>query len=403
MRRNINWGIFILFIIGSIAVGGPFNLIDMIIVRPIVNVLFVIFNWVHDFGLAIIIFTLLVKLCMLPLALRQLNQMKLIRKIQPMLTEIKKNCRGNKQLESLQTMDLYRRYNVKPFSSIGTLVIQLPIFLALFSAITVITTPRVNDNLSNRAYEIVAYQGSEIRELREKQQTYLADLTNEAIPDEEKAEYDFHPRLFGVIDLNVKASDLITGKFSWSAVFMLVCALLASMVQFFVTKQQMPSGKSERSKSFRDLVQEAKDGRELDETDISNLATRQMSMMMPVMMFFVMFNFNGALVFYYLLSNTLTAIQQRFILHRVNEEIDEVTDKAVLKELRHIQEAEVIENKKTGTKIRTMSAKDAKEMKKTSSGAVETDEKSGKTDKSEKSGKSAARKGGKKSSKRKGV
>ena len=363
VKKYIWWAVLVLFVIGSIATGGPFNLIDMIVVRPIVNILFVIFNLVHDFGLAIIIFTILVKLLMIPLTKRQLNQTKLIRKIQPELTKIKENCRGNKQLESIQTMDLYRRYNVKPFASIVTLIVQLPIFVAIFSAINVIAVPRVNDNLSNRAYPIVAYQGSEIQTLMEKQQVYLTDQQNEEIPAEEKAVYDFHPQLFGVINLDVKPSDILMGRFSWSALFLLGCAILSALLQFWVTRQQMPSGKANKNKKFREMVREAKAGRELDESDISALTTSQMSFMMPLMMFFVMFNLNGALVFYYFLSNILTLIQQKIVLRKVNEEIDEVTDKAVLKELRHIKEAEVIENKKTGTKITRISAKDTKSPK----------------------------------------
>ena len=81
VKKYIYWGIFILFVVGSILAGSPFNLIDIIIVRPIVNILFVIFNLVHDFGLAIIIFTVIVKLCMLPLTKKQLNQTKLMRKL----------------------------------------------------------------------------------------------------------------------------------------------------------------------------------------------------------------------------------------------------------------------------------------------------------------------------------
>ena len=188
VKKVIIWGIVLLFVVGSILTGGPFNFIDMIIVRPIVNILFVIFNLVHDFGLAIIIFTILVKLLMLPLTKRQLQQTRLMRKIQPELTQIRKNCNGNKQLESLQTMDLYKRYHVKPFASIATLLVQLPIFIAIFSAIRVIATPLPQDNLMNRAYEIVAYEGSEIKVLEEKQEIYLADLTNAEIPTEEKAE-----------------------------------------------------------------------------------------------------------------------------------------------------------------------------------------------------------------------
>ena len=360
VKKTIYWGLFIAFVVGSIMTGGPFNFIDFILVRPIVNILFVIFNLVHDFGLAIIIFTLIVKLLMWPLMKRQLNQTKLMKKLQPELTQIKKNCQGNKQLESLQTMDLYKRYNVKPFASILTLLIQLPIFIAIFSAIRVIATPLPIDNLTNRAYNIVAYEGSEIKALEEEQKIYLADLEDESIPNEEKHEYDFHPKLFNTLRLDVKASDVMTGKFSWSALFIFACAVLASVVQYYASKQLMPSGKSEKKKSFRDLLNDAKDGKELSDSDVNSFTSGQMSKMMPIMMFVIMFNLNGALAFYYFLSNMITILQQKIVLQKVDDEIDDMTDKVVLKELKKIQEAQVIENKKTGTKITRISAKDTK-------------------------------------------
>ena len=138
---------------------------------------------------------------------------------------------------------------------------------------------------------------------------------------------------------------------------------MASVVQYWATKQQMPSGKSEKKRKFRDLIKDAKDGKELDESDISNMTTGQMSIMMPVMMFFIMFNLNGALAFYYFLSNIFTVIQQRIVLKKVDAEIDAATDKAVLKELSKIKEAEVVENKKTGTKITRIKASDTKKKR----------------------------------------
>jgi len=363
VKKYIYGGIFILFVIGSIITGGPFNFIDMIIVRPIVNILFVIFNLVHDFGLAIIILTVIVKILMWPIMKRQLNQTKLIKKLQPELTKIKKNCKGNKQLESLQTMDLYKRYNVKPMRSMLTLLIQLPIFIAIFSAIRVIATPMPTDNLMNRAYDIVAYEGSEIKTLEEKQQVYLADLTDDNVPVEEKTAYDFHPQLFGVINLDVKASDVLMGNFSWSALFILGCTILAAGAQYWTTKQQMSSGKSEKKKKFRDILNEAKAGKEIDESEISTMATGSMAWMMPLMMFIIMFSLNGALAFYYFLSTAVTIFQQRIIFKKVDDEIDTTTDKAVLKELRGIREAEVVENKKTGTKVTRISAKDIKKKR----------------------------------------
>ena len=86
-------------------------------------------------------------------------------------------------------------------------------------------------------------------------------------------------------------------------------------------------------------------------------------MIMPIMMFFIMFNLNGALAFYYFLSNIITVIQQKFILRKVDAEIDAVTDKAILKELDNIKEAKVVKNKKTGTKITRISAKDIKKKR----------------------------------------
>ena len=380
VKKYIYMALFIAFVTGSIIAGnikgyfGPFALLDFLVVQPIVNIQFMIFNWVHDFGLAIVILAILVKLVMWPLTKRQLVQTRLMQKIQPELVKIRKNCNGNKQLESLQTMDLYKRYNVKPFASIGVLLIQLPIFIAVFSAIRVIATPMMQDNLSNRAYDIVAYEGSEIKNLENKQQEYFEKVANMSDEDKKnmtkeksKELYDFDPKLFNTIDLTAKASDVINPKtFSWSALFMLVISVGAALAQYFVARQQSSSGKSEKKKKFRDILKEAKEGKEVDDSDISGIATGQMSKMMPIMMFIIMFNLHGALAFYYFLSNVITILQQKFIFKKVRDEMDDNTDKAILKELKgveKIQEAKVVENKKTGTKITRISAKDNKKKR----------------------------------------
>ena len=382
VKKYIILLLVILFVAGSIVAGnirgyfGPFALLDILVVQPIVNIQFMIFNLVHDFGLAIIILAVLVKLFMWPLTKKQLIQTRLMQKIQPELTQIRKNCNGNKQLESLQTMDLYKRYNVKPFASILVLLIQLPIFIAVFSAIRVIATPLPQDNLMNRAYDFVAYEGSEIATLEAKQKDYLEDAVNTEIPAEEKRAYDFDPKLFNAIDLTAKASDVINpARFSWSAVFMLVISIAAALAQYFVAKQQTSSGKSEKKKKFREILKEAKDGKEVDDSEISGLATGQMSKMMPIMMFIIMFNLHGALAFYYFLSNIFTILQQKLIFNKVRDEMDNNTDKAFIDELKKsekgrklgrvakIREAEVVENKKTGTKVTRISARDNKKKR----------------------------------------
>ena len=346
-----------------------FDFIDMIVVRPIANILFFIYNYVGDFGLAIILFVLLVKMLMWPLVKRQLYQVKLMRKLQPELAEIKKNCNGNRQLESLQTMDLYKRYNVKPFRSVLSILIQLPIFIALYTAIRVMAVPNLSDNLEKRAYSFINYDGSRVAEVISLQKPYLEafeeynlKLKDESLSEDEKKAlsaptYDFEPKLFNLVDLGAKA-----GFSNASSITVLFFAVLAAFSQYFTTKQQHSSGKS-KSKGFRALMKEAASGKEPSQAEINDMTTAQMGKMMPIMLFLIMINLPGALVLYYLLSNMITFAQQRFVLKKAEEEMEISADRRVIKELKKIKEAEIIENKKSGTKITRISAKDIKKKR----------------------------------------
>lgn len=333
-----------------------FELIDMIIVRPIVNILFVIYNFIGDFGFAVIIFTIIVKFLMWPLVKRQLHQTKLMKQIQPELAKIKKNCNGNRQMESLQTMDLYKRYNIKPFRSMLTLIIQLPIFIALFTAINVMVRPRESDNVEKRAYSFIQTM-DRISPIIEDQKQCLANEECKKNPIAENG-YNFKPELFGTVDLSARA-----GFSSASSIVILLFALSAAGVQWYTSKQQLPSGKSKKSKKFRDLIAEAKAGKDPDQADMNAMVQNQMSFMMPLMLLLIMINLPGALVLYYLLTNIITSIQQRIIFHKNYDEMDNLADKVILKELKGVKEAEVIKNKKTGTTITRISAKDAKKTK----------------------------------------
>ena len=355
MKKYIKYIIIAALIAGLIWTKGDlFKLIDIVIVCPIANILFFIYNIIGDFGSAIILFTILVKLLTWPLTKSQLRQTKLMRKIQPELAAIRKNCNGNKQLESIQTLDLYKRYNLKPLRSILTLVIQLPIFIALYTAIRVMVLPVQTDNLATRAYSIVQYEGSRISDVVAKQESYLADTTNNV--------YDFHPQLFGIVPLDGVANSLLRGEVSLATIFALICAVVAAFMQYFVAKQQQPSDNSKKKK-FRDLLKEAESGKELEQNDITAMTTGQMTTMMPIMMFLIMFNLPGALALYYLLNNAVTILQQKVVFSKSVKEMDDMTDKTILKELKNIQEAEVITNKKTGTKITRISAKDNKKKR----------------------------------------
>ena len=281
--------------------------------------------------------------------------MKLMRKIQPELTEIRKRCNGNKQLETIQMMDLYKRNNVTPLTSIWTLFIQLPIFFALFFSIRIMVTPTVKDNVSKRAYPVVS-EMTRIDEIINLQNTYLENTSERT--------YDFKPQLFGEVDLSVRA-----GLTSLSSLIILLFALGSAFTQYYMSKMQMP--KKSTKNTWKKMVEDAKAGKDMDQADLNNMVSGQMSFMMPVMMLMITINLPGALVMYYLLSNLVTILQQKIVFNQVDEKLDDNTDRAILRELKKktsdIKEAEVIENKKTGTRITRISAKDAKKSSNDSS------------------------------------
>ena len=328
-----------------------FELIDMLIVRPVVNLLLVIYNYVGDFGLAIIIFTLIVKFAMWPLIKKQLHQTRIMREIQPELTEIKKNCKGNRQLESLQMMDLYKRKNVKPFRSILTLLIQFPIFIALFTAINVMVRPTGVDTLSveKSAYSFVRPL-DRVNEIIGQQSEYFTAVADNA----ETAEYQFKPKLAGVIDLSATA-----GFADVSSIIILLFALASAGTQFVMARQQNPSAKKKGKRGFKQIMKEAAEGKQADQSELNAAVSGQMSNFMPIMMLFIMINLPGAIVFYYMLSNTITVIQQKIVLRKSYEEMEVSADKKVLKELRDAQEAEIVttpKNKKSKENITRIKA-----------------------------------------------
>jgi len=341
-----------------------FNLLDIIIVRPIVNILFLIYSVVGDFGLAIILFTIVVKLLTWPLMKRQINQTKMMRKIQPELAEIKKNCKGNRQMESLQMMDLYKKNNIKPIRSMLSILIQFPIFIALFTAINVSVRPcAVNEDynvpintctnktdttysVEHSAYPFVRPLNN-INTLINQQNEYFRAYEKDA----ENAKYEFEPKLFGVVDLFARPSSVFK-EFNLSNVIIFLFALASAGTQFIMARQNdVTRKKGQKGKSLRDMMKEAADGKDISQDEINAYSQSQMTYMMPIMMFFIMINLPGAIVLYYLLNTGITVILQKIVLNKNLDVMEEAADKKVLKELRDatkkIQEGEIVSEEAT--------------------------------------------------------
>ena len=133
-------------------------------------------------------------------------------------------------------------------------------------------------------------------------------------------------------------------------------AIASAFAQYWISRQQLPSKKSQKSKSFRQIMREAADGKEPDQTELNAVMSGQMSKMMPIMMLLIMVNLPGALVFYYLVSNLMTGAQQKFVLSRSESEMEISADKRVIRELNKIEEGKVVKES-GGAKVTRITAK----------------------------------------------
>ena len=275
------------------------NIFDILIVQPIFNLLIGLYSLIPggDFGISLIIFTVFVRFALYPLVKKQLHQTQAMKKLQPELKKIKARTKGNRQLESMQMLELYKKHGVNPFRSIGILLIQLPIFLALYHVIQIFTQHR--DQIEKYTYNFMENIGP-IKQLIEH-------------PDQ------FNEKLLGLVDLTKSA--FTTNGID---IFLVLLAVVAAVTQYVMSKQTMPQKESD--KRLRDVMKEAADGKQADQAEMNAIVMSKMIKVLPFFMFFVMISVPGALALYYAVSNLVAVAQQSYLLKQDEEELEEIAD-----------------------------------------------------------------------------
>jgi YidC/Oxa1 family membrane protein insertase len=291
---------------------------DTLIVQPLFNLLTFIYAIIpgHNFGLAIILFTIAVRLLMWPLIKKQLHQVKLMRKVQPELKRIKKEAAGDRRKETMLMMELYKERGISPFGQIGVLLLQLPILIGLYVGL---------QRVLNDANEIVSFSYSFVQDLSWMQQLagniHLFDAT-----------------LFGVVDLNRAALDGTTVY--WPA---LLIVTGSAVMQYFQSKQLSPSDKDART--LRAILRDAKEGKQADSSEMNAAMARNMRILLPALIFIITIHLAAALALYWLVSGVVAFIQQHMVLREDATEMEEMADSAAAREKKAI-EAEIVDKSK---------------------------------------------------------
>jgi len=224
--------------------------------RPLFNLLVFFYNVIpgHDFGVAIILVTLLIRTVLFPLSQKGIKSRKALENLQPKIKEIQKKYK-DKEEQAREMMKLYKENKVNPASGCLPLLIQLPILIALYRAFIAVTDA---SNLG-LLYSFVKNPGF------------------------------LNPSFLGIIDLSV------------SSVFL---AILAGVFQFFQSKimfKSIRTGKSQRAGQTMINIQK-------------NMG-RQMTYFMPLLTIFIALKLPAGLPLYWAVS-TLFGIGEYLLVNK---------------------------------------------------------------------------------------
>jgi len=271
-----------------------------IIVQPIFNLLVLIYALIpgHNFGLAIIIFTVLVRLLMWPLVKKQLHHTKAMRQLQPEIKKIREAAGGNRQKESALIMELYKERQINPFASLGIVIVQIPILLGLYLGIK-----RLVDN----PQQIIDFSYPALHDLS-WMQTLARDI------------HRFDDSLFGLVNLGQKA--LGDNGIYWPALLIVVAG---AATQYYQSRQLMPRSKDARS--LRSILRDAGKGESADQQEVNAAVGRGTLYLIPAFVFIFGLNFPAALPLYWLTSSLVALIQQSRVLKDDVEEAEAIAAK----------------------------------------------------------------------------
>lgn len=236
-----------------------------LIYQPIYNILIGLYNIFGDFGIAIIVMTLLIKAALIPLSRKQIESQKEMTELQPKIKDLQKKYKGDKEQLSKKTMALYKEHKVNPAAGCLPLIIQMIIFITMY---------RVINNLA---------EGGTL--------TIHADQLYSFVSEPETINGFF----LGIINLAEPS---------------IILAVVTAAAQFYQLKMmQIKNAKK------TDLVKKD-DKKDSSEPDFASIMQKQMLFIVPIMTLFIGMKFPSGLALYWLTSTLFMIAQQWYIMHK---------------------------------------------------------------------------------------
>ena len=293
------------------------NIFEFCITRPLGLIIRLIYDLVQNYGLAIILFTIIVKLILLPLQIKSHKAMKRQQKVQPIIAELQKKYANDQQKLQQEMMKVYRENNVSMSGGCLPLLIQLPVLYALYGVIqrplTYIrgidfTNAAVLENVKNIVagiHERFPDNVAGIMSMTAEQisKSYQIQLSNWAsvLGRAEELAWDINFNFLG-LDLSGLPSSSLTaimsGDFSHMGTVLLILIPAAAILTTWLSMKYSQS-----------MTQAPKKD---DDNPAQNM-TKSMSLVMPIMTGFFTFTLPSGIGIYWIISSIMQMAQQ-FIL-----------------------------------------------------------------------------------------
>ena len=275
-------------------------------------------NFVGNYGLAIILFTVLIKIIMLPLSIKQQRTMKKSAKLQEQIKVLQFKYKNDPEKLNREMMDLYKKENMSPFSGCLSTIAQFILLISIFYMVRCPLTymEKINNDQINTYVQQLKDGGitvnqaySEIDIIRE------LDYLKEKMPEDEG---------LNKINLNMNFCGLDLSKIpqqnlnDWTVYIIPALYIISTFISMKITTSMQK--KSKKNDGVIDITEkEEKDSKEEEKNEMEDMmeqSNKMMSWMMPIMSVSISLVAPLGLALYWLVNNILM-IGERLVLNKI--------------------------------------------------------------------------------------
>lgn len=260
----------------------------------LLNALYTVFN---NYGIAIIVFSVILRIILIPITIKQQKSMKKSAQLQEEMKEISRKYKNNPEKLNQETIDLYKREKMSPFSGCLSSIVQLVIILSVFWLVSQPLTymKRVDKDLINQYKQ-------EIQEENNGQTSTYSEIEviNKKGMEDERVYINMD---FLGLDLSKVPGNNLN---NWKVYVIPVLYVISSIVSIKMTTKMTEKKKKENEVSGNEEAQS-------DELEAMQAMNKNMTYMMPIMSVFIAFIAPLGLALYWFVSNVLMIIEKLII------------------------------------------------------------------------------------------